>query len=106
MEKFYIEATGDTPSVHFDPSLGLIELRGNSVSADSGKFYQRIIINLEEYISSADQGLTANLSLWYFNTSSAKCIMDLLMKLNKLKSCGKHITINWYYDREDDEESG
>lgn len=97
MEKIYIQATDYTPFVHFDPAQGLIELKGNSNPANSNSFYQKFILNLEEYTDQAEQGMTANLSFFYFNTSSTKCIFDVLKKLHKMHESGKNITINWYY---------
>jgi SiaC family regulatory phosphoprotein len=40
--------------------------------------------------------------LIYFNSSSAKAIMLLLEKLDKLAARKASVTINWYYDEEDD----
>ena len=103
MEKIYIQATDYTPFVYFDPSQGVIELKGNSNPANSNSFYQNFILKLDEYAIHESKGLTANLSLLYFNTSSTKCIFDLLKKLNKMQASGKHVTINWYYMEEDEE---
>ena len=49
-----------------------------------------------------------NFNLKYYNTSSAKCILDVLDKLLVLNDEGKKLTVNWYYDESDDEmlESG
>jgi hypothetical protein len=40
--------------------------------------------------------------LIYFNSSSAKAIMLLLEKLDELAARNVSVTINWYYDEEDD----
>jgi SiaC family regulatory phosphoprotein len=41
-------------------------------------------------------------ALIYFNSSSAKAIMLLLEKLDELAVRNVSVTINWYYDEEDD----
>ncbi|WOK07905.1 DUF1987 domain-containing protein [Imperialibacter roseus] len=103
MEKIYIQATDYTPFVYFDPSTGLIELKGNSNPANSNSFYQKFIVELDEYVTHESGGLTANLSFHYFNTSSSKCIFNMLKKLHKMQEAGRCVTINWYYLEEDEE---
>jgi hypothetical protein len=103
MEKIYIQATDYTPFIYFDPAEGLIELKGNSNPANSNSFYQKIIKKLEEYATTGSQGLTANLSFLYFNTSSTKCIFSVLKKLRSMQASGRCVTINWYYKEEDEE---
>ena len=42
-----------------------------------------------------------NIQLEYFNTSSSKCILDDFKKLETLS--GTSITINWYYEEDDED---
>ncbi len=44
----------------------------------------------------------------YFNTSSSKAILDILDLIEKYHKSGGNITVNWYYesDDEDIQESG
>jgi hypothetical protein len=39
----------------------------------------------------------------YFNTSSVKCLFDLLEMFSNLSKSGNKVNINWYYDQEDEE---
>jgi hypothetical protein len=41
--------------------------------------------------------------LKYFNTSSAKCILELLEKTKNAGSNGKKVTISWYYSQGDED---
>lgn len=39
----------------------------------------------------------------YFNTSSSKCIYDLLKDVKSLKNKGKKVSVRWYYDEDDED---
>lgn len=89
--------------VHFDPSRGLIEFKGNSTPSNSLNFYQSIIMHLDEYMLSEEKGLIANMAFQYFNTSSSKCLYDLLKRLSSIHQKGRQVTVNWYYKIDDEE---
>ena len=103
MERIHIQATEFTPHITFDPSNGLIELKGNSTPHNSLKFYHKMIVNLEEYAIRGTKDLTANVAFRYFNTSSSKCLYDMFKQLNKIKKKGRQVTINWYYSPSDED---
>ncbi len=103
MNKFYLEPTKITPMVVLDHQNGIIELKGVSSPENSTGFYYQVLQQLDEYLEKEPKSLTANLSFLYFNTSSSKCLFDLLKKCTKLKHSGAELTINWYYDEMDDD---
>ena len=39
----------------------------------------------------------------YFNTSSSKCIYDLLKEVKSLENKGKEVVVRWYYDEDDED---
>ena len=58
---------------------------------------------LDDYLGELRDGPFAlDFELIYFNSSSAKAIMSLLEKLDELAARNGTVTINWYYDEEDD----
>ncbi len=103
MSKFYLEPTKVTPMVVLDHQNGIFELKGVSSPENSTGFYQQVIWQLDEFINKNPRDLTANLSFLYFNTSSSKCLFDLLKRCARLKSAGADLTINWFYDEMDDD---
>ncbi|MEQ8552532.1 MAG: DUF1987 domain-containing protein [Cyclobacteriaceae bacterium] len=103
MEKIFIEPTRVTPLVNFDPDEGLLEVKGRSSPENSILFYQRIIDGLDSYAENGSSGFTANFSFEYFNTSSSKCLFDLFKKLSKIEESGKELTINWFYEEDDED---
>jgi len=103
MESISIEGTPKTPTVNFDASTGIIEIKGRSIPENSIEFYRPLVEWLEEY-SKAPQGLTTvNIQLEYFNTSSSKCILDVFKKLETIKKARNEVIINWYYEEDDED---
>jgi len=103
MEKFILRPTRITPLIFFDPGRGLLELRGKSSPENSIQFYDGLIQAIENFARHGDRGLVANFKFEYFNTSSSKCLFDIFRKIIILKERGFHISINWYYEEEDDD---
>lgn len=103
MEKIFIEPTRVTPLVNFDPSQGLLEIKGRSSPENSILFYQKIIDALDSFAGSSHPDFTANFSFEYFNTSSSKCLFDVFKKLGHLNEQGKAVKINWYYEEDDED---
>ncbi len=103
MEKIFIEPTRVTPLVNFDPDEGLLEIKGRSSPENSILFYQKIIDGLDEIADSDLDSFQANFSYEYFNTSSSKCLFDVFKRLGKIEESGKNLTINWYYEEDDED---
>lgn len=102
MSNFIIESTPTTPAIKFDTDEGLLEMKRRSSPQNSVLFYKEILDKLDEFSSSQQQSITANMSFEYFNTSSFKCLFDILKKLHHTHTAGKDLVINWYFEVGDD----
>ena len=110
MNALNIPSTEFTPKVLFDPTAGKFEIAGESRPENSGKFYDPIIAWLDQYRSAANgsANIVFEFKFDYFNSSSAKYILDILKQLNGFHSKGVPIKIKWSFDAldEDMKESG
>lgn len=108
MENIVLEGTGRTPYVSFDAQAGKLEISGRSIPENSITFYKPLFDWVDNYVQSPKDNTTVIFNLEYFNTSSSKCILDLLRKLETLKDTNNATEIKWYFDEgdEDMEESG
>lgn len=97
MNKIEIETTADTPTVKFYPNLGELEIKGKSISENSVKFYRPIIESIEQYLFKPVSPTIVNIHFDYFNTATAKCIIEILKKLEGLPKKGIKVEVNWYY---------
>lgn len=104
MEALLIEQTKSTPAIHFDPVGNQLSIKGQSYPENSFKFYEPIFAWLDEYLAQVEQQVTAriNFHMPYVNTSSSKCLMMLLEKLENAHQNGKQVGVLWYYDPENE----
>jgi hypothetical protein len=97
-----IPATASSPQVLTDPDRGLIVLAGESYPENSFEFYRPIAAWVADFMERDQRGLTLEIRLSYLNTSSIKCLIDLLDELEEAHHAGRSVALNWYYDSEDD----
>ncbi len=103
MEKIKNDATLKTPFVLADPENGQVELKGRSNPENSAEFYKPLIDWLDEYITTDKNKITLVIDLEHFNTSTSKCIMDVMKRVKKIHTADGAVKINWYYEEDDEE---
>lgn len=103
MTDLLLDGTPKTPTVNFNPATGLLDLRGRSIPENSIDFYKPLIDWIDEY-GRAPKALTQlRVQLEYFNTSSSKCILDLLKKLEQVRNAGHQVEVLWHYELDDED---
>ena len=103
MDKIAIEGTPKTPTVMLDADSGVLKIEGRSIPENSIEFYKPVVDWLDEYGNSPKDKTEVNIQLEYFNTSSSKCILDVLKKLETISKAGNEMVINWYYEEDDED---
>lgn len=112
MDSLIIQPTEDSPSVVLDTATNRFIISGESRPENAGKFYTPIINWITEYEATlywrkqelADKStLVFVFKLDYFNSTSAKFIMDILLILKKFVAQGYSIKIEWHYDKRDED---
>jgi len=91
-----------TPDVNFSATTGICEIAGESYQEETFEFFNRLIAWIDEFIMKVRKPITMNFKLTYFNTSSARAIQEMVMLLKKYQEQGGVVTINWYYQDEED----
>jgi hypothetical protein len=108
MENIVIKPTSNTPKVIFDPVSNIFEISGESRPFDVPSFYQPLLIWLDDFGQELLQTknepgpFNFKFNLEYFNSLSAKYILDLCKKLSKIRSDGYQINVMWQYEAGDD----
>ncbi|PCI94230.1 MAG: nuclear pore complex subunit [Flavobacteriales bacterium] len=111
MKNYNIEATENTPKLELNSDNNTLLFEGESRPEDVQKFYQPVLSWLEDYSKHLyfikDQNDTlievnCNFKFEYFNSSSAKYVMDIINFLKKLKS-STQLNINWHYEEMDED---
>lgn len=104
MENLFIQGDAeefDIPSVSFDAETGVCEISGESYLDNTAEFYERLLNWLDQYIKEVKKPITFSFKLTYFNTSSSKRILYIMLKLKEFIDQGGEVTANWHYDKKD-----
>ena len=111
MKTLIIEPTEFSPSVLFDANNNKFKISGDSRPENAGKFYKPVIDWLEKYYSlrywkdkrfdTKSAPVVFEFQLEYFNSTSAKFILDILKKIDEFRREKMHIVVKWYYDGPD-----
>ncbi|MDM8001393.1 MAG: DUF1987 domain-containing protein [Bacteroidota bacterium] len=109
MDKLILRPTIFTPRVILDHEEHFIEISGESRPNDVGDFFGPIISWMNEYSESLPRTggegkqLVSHFNFNYFNSASAKCILDICKILARIRSNGTAVSVKWYYVRGDDD---
>ncbi len=108
MENFYLEKTLKTPKIKLDATSGRLLIAGRSIPENSLDFYKPIFDWLDQYKKLPKNKTLLEVKLDYFNTTSSKCLVEIFRRLEEINQYGSDITINWYYEEDDEDmqESG
>jgi hypothetical protein len=107
MRKLIFEKTASSPKVVLDPEKNIFEISGESRPANVGAFYGEILRWVDDYslhlLKSQDitDPVVFNFDLEYFNSSSAKYILDFCKQVALVRSKGKNIEVKWKYEQDD-----
>jgi hypothetical protein len=103
MEKIIIKGGHKTPYLFADPESGLVEIKGRSNPENSCECYRPLIEWLDIYSGAVKGNVNLTIDLEQFNTSSSKCLMDILKRLKTIREMNRAVAINWYYEADDEE---
>lgn len=103
MTNILLEGSPKTPTVHFDGTTGILELRGRSIPENSIEFYKPLIDWIDRYARDPRPATQLRVQLEYFNTSSSKCILDLFKKLENVRTSGNEVQVLWHYETDDED---
>jgi len=103
MDVINIEPSPKTPKVLFDKENNVMVIEGRSIPENSTEFYKPIYEWLDAYIEDPNPKTSFRFNLAYFNTSSSKCILDILRKLEKLHDSGNDAEVIWCYEEDDED---
>lgn len=103
MSNLIINDSIKTPTVVFDIT-GILEIKGKSIPENSLEFYRPVFEWLDIYSQSPAPKTELKISLEYFNTSSSKCLLDILRRLETINLSGKSaVKVLWFYDADDED---
>jgi hypothetical protein len=103
MDNLTIAATERSPEVAFDFTAGRLSLKGESYPEDASTVFGPIFAALEKYLDQAEgKDIRFDFELIYFNSSSAKALMNMFQLMDKAAARGARIEVNWVYAHDDE----
>jgi hypothetical protein len=102
MNELRIISTQSTPEIILTPG-GTFKIKGRSIHEKITEFYIPVSNWLEEYVKDPADLTCVDIDLEYFNSSTAKVMINLLQMISQVQFKHKKFIINWYYEEGDDD---
>ena len=99
MSTIQLEGTAKTPNIAFHDAPMSMAISGRSIPENTIAFYTPLLEWVDEHLKGGGT-LEVSIRLEYFNTSSSKCLMDLLRRVEQSPA---EATVLWYYEEEDED---
>lgn len=85
-----------TPYLFFDGNKGIFKMEGRCIPEEPKIFFEELHSLLDIYEKNPQKNLDATFNLEYFNTSSARELVSLFLRLKKFPS-----KITWCHEKND-----
>jgi hypothetical protein len=102
MKELKLPGTKSSPEVILNPS-GIIKIKGRSISENILDFFKPVEEWVIEYIKTPADITCLDITLEYFNSASAKLLIQLFLKISHVQLKNKKFIINWYYEEGDED---
>ena len=103
MDPINIAQTARTPRVEFDFESSKFILAGESYPEDVSTFYGPLLEIFTSFLSGLSNAeISFRFELIYFNSSTAKILMELFEALEEAAGSGNQVVITWAHEAGDD----
>lgn len=102
MKELKIAPTKNSPEISMSPD-GVIRIKGRSIHENSIVFFKPLEDWVNEYVKEPADLTCVEVNLEYFNSASAKILINLLQKISYVRLKNKKFIINWYYEEGDED---
>lgn len=107
-DNFHIKSTRTTPEVVFDAAVKEFHMKGVSIPENAWEFYRQLFDWIDANFAQGADKLDLHFRLDYFNTVSARCIVETCQRFLRLSKNKEQVRIFWHYEKDDQDmmESG
>ena len=103
METLIIDSSEDNPQVILNARDNILEISGRSLPEDVNTFYEPVLNWIGEYARNPAENTVFNFKFTYFNTASAKVILDILTLFEEMTEEGHSVLVRWHFPDEDED---
>lgn len=100
-ERIELPKTDDKPWVLLDQEENIFEIGGKSLPENSIEFYTPIKEWFLEYLKQPNKETHFVCKFEYFNSSSARRILEILVLLKSISLTENKIKVSWYHEKGD-----
>jgi hypothetical protein len=103
MDPITIAKTARTPRVDFDFAKNQFVIAGESYPEDVSAFYGPLLQGISNFLDDLSNAeVSFRFELIYFNSSTAKIVMELFEALEEAAVSGNQVVITWVHEAGDD----
>jgi hypothetical protein len=88
----------DVPMVHFNAETGIFTIEGESYLEKTAEFYDKLLVWMDQYMNEVKGDIVFHFKLTYFNTSSSKRILYIMLKLKEYADKGGKVATKWHFN--------
>lgn len=94
--------TMSTPYILIDEEKRYMRFEGESFHENVSEFYSEVGDWLQAFLKTDFETFTFDCELKYFNSSTAKLLLNLLLEMDEHPEAGSKIIVNWITTRDND----
>ncbi len=102
LERYEVTATEETPGVILDQSEGRFEFTGKSLPENANEFFDKIFSWFQAYSDKPNKKTDIVFKVDYFNSSSSRKFVEILILLEDTISKGNQVSVKWYSQKHDE----
>ena len=97
----YHKPTEDEPEMILDIEEGRFEFSGRSLPEDPASLFEPVLDWVKEYSRSPNNETVIHFKLDYFNSSTARFLVEILQLFEEIRHAGHRISVCWWYLEDD-----
>ena len=102
LERYEVTGTEETLGVILDQTEGRFEFSGKSLPENANEFFEKIFTWLQTYSNKPNKKTDIVFKVDYFNSSSSRKFVEVLMLLEEAISNGNQVSVKWYSQKNDE----
>ena len=108
MDRLIIEREPNTLKIVLDKDNKIFLFEGRSLPENTVKFFEPVMNWISSYKNEPADETIVSMNFVYFNTSSAKLLLQILREFDSIHKAGNPVKIIWHYmvDDTDIQEAG
>jgi len=91
------------PKIVYEEIEGNITISGRSISNHANEYFGEFLVYFNDCMSKNPTDLLINIDLEYFNTQTARMMMNFLKDVKKIHEKGFKVKVLWFVDNGDED---